>query len=636
MGRAIRDRRNVVRVKWAIIGTTLIALVAMISYAFRDTQRTPRRQRSAQVNYYAGTDTPSIPPPSPAATRYLNASIDVAYIGSDACSKCHQEQYESYLQTAHSNSMSIVDAASQPPDGRYIHAATGLLYRSYRDDNQIRHREELTFAGKPFVIGDHTLKYLVGSGRFARTYLVERDGLLMESPLTWYEKAKEWALSPGFEELGHPSFSRAITEGCLGCHSGRSEQVSPKIGHHAIHELAIGCERCHGPGELHQAKWSGDVANTATEEDLTIVNPRGLSRELVDDICAQCHLHGDGQVVARGQRASNYRPGRRLSDYTVHYQVEPSSSGMQVVGHVEQMRKSMCYIDSDSLTCVSCHDPHRDRRKLDDVGYYRSKCLQCHDPEACGVELAKRQHDAEDNCIHCHMPQAPTEVTHVAFTHHRIGIHPIAAATDELPQKRLVPLADLSKLSRPDQQRVVGLAHLQQYALHADDSKYHSFRQLAAASLTNAAPEGISDAETMLALATLASLDNNTEETRRLIKRGLGGQPMISETRLKFLGLAVDDAIASKDFRQLKHLISQRMKLQQLADDWLLLGAAELQTQHLDQAIAALERAIELDPLQLEAYQPLGELYEAQGYEAAANRLRERFEQLMRLEANPP
>ena len=57
----------------------------------------------------------------------------------------------------------------------------------------------------------------------------------------------------------------------------------------------IGCERCHGPGELHVAH-----PEIIGGRDMTIVNPASLAPSLRDAVCEQCHLQGEKRVLRRG------------------------------------------------------------------------------------------------------------------------------------------------------------------------------------------------------------------------------------------------------------------------------------------------------------------------------------------------
>ena len=59
---------------------------------------------------------------------------------------------------------------------------------------------------------------------------------------------------------------------------------------------AIGCERCHGPGELHVRR-----QEVVDDRDLSIVNPRHLEPSLRAAVCEQCHLMGDHRIERQGR-----------------------------------------------------------------------------------------------------------------------------------------------------------------------------------------------------------------------------------------------------------------------------------------------------------------------------------------------
>ena len=104
-------------------------------------------------------------------------------------------------------------------------------------------------------------------------YLIERDGYLFESPITWYPQERKWDLSPGYEK-SNVHFDRPIQPDCLFCHANRVEPVAGSVNRYRrpiFQDLGIGCERCHGPGALH-------VLDPVTVDgrDMTIVNPARL------------------------------------------------------------------------------------------------------------------------------------------------------------------------------------------------------------------------------------------------------------------------------------------------------------------------------------------------------------------------
>ncbi|MCA9205427.1 MAG: hypothetical protein KDA59_20385, partial [Planctomycetales bacterium] len=365
------------------------------------------------------------PLPAVSESPYLNVTDNAQYVGSAACRDCHQAETNTYQMTAHSAALSDVDPSKEPPEDSFVHAASGREYTVYTSEGRVHHRESLPADdGETIESNDYPLRYLVGSGRHSRTYLVEADGFLLESPITWYASRQAWGVSPGYDEPDHPGFSRMVGTDCLICHAGQLNAAHQQYRHLELIEQSIGCERCHGPGSLHvEHRKSKEVI----VEDLTIVHPGDLSRSLQESICAQCHMQAAAMVRVRGRDYADFRPGLPLSDFQLHYQTDDSHDSMTVVGHFEQMHRSQCYIQSTTLTCTNCHAMHEPPPE-DKVAYYKQKCFSCHSSDNCGLELAeRREHQPQDNCVACHMPTSDTDIPHIAFTHHRIGIHALSS-----------------------------------------------------------------------------------------------------------------------------------------------------------------------------------------------------------------
>ena len=83
----------------------------------------------------------------------------------------------------------------------------------------------------------------------------------------------------GFDFDQH--FARPITAECMFCHSNRAFEVEHTVNGFRppiFAGYAIGCERCHGPGELHVRRH--ERAEDYAGLDETIVNPRNLAPEL--------------------------------------------------------------------------------------------------------------------------------------------------------------------------------------------------------------------------------------------------------------------------------------------------------------------------------------------------------------------
>ena len=100
---------------------------------------------------------------------------------------------------------------------------------------------------------------------------------MRQSPIAWYAQQGRWDLAPGYRGQ-NLHFDRPILAGCLFCHTNRFEFAEGRPP--TFHGLSIGCERCHGPGALHDGRAKG-----ADEVDLTIVNPADLAPALRDAVC---------------------------------------------------------------------------------------------------------------------------------------------------------------------------------------------------------------------------------------------------------------------------------------------------------------------------------------------------------------
>ncbi len=552
---------------------------------------------------------PDFPVPAFTETPYLNVGPEAHYIGIDACAECHRDNHKSYLMTAHSRALAKVDVQGEPPDAAFHHQASGRDYRVYRRDGQLRHEEVLrTSGGSEIARLDLPAKYVMGSGSFGRSYLVEADGFLQESPISWYSSKKKWDLSPGYNQAAHWSFERPIRIGCLNCHAGRVQPADGSTHKMLIHEQAIGCERCHGPGSLH-AEQHRTHQLAPGQADFSIVNPTKLSRPLLESICADCHLNGPAVVAHRGRGPTDFRPGRPLTDYRTDYRFDSGNEQMTVVGHIEQLRRSKCYQNADSLTCITCHDPHATERPKNPVEFYRQKCLNCHADKGCSLDRSERRKQSPaDNCVACHMPRGDTDIPHIAFTHHRIGIHRTRtpAAPDRVPA--LVPTDDDSQLSPADRERNLGLAYVVA-ASNAEYARYaNAFRAHALSLLEGVSAAGLNDGATDQALAELLSKSDG-ERARRYARDALDTPDLQPEPRALALMLLASTEFDEHDYKAAITRLEELVRLRRFSEDWRVLGVSYLLDGRVQSAIRALEKSLAMRPFQPATCRALGEAY---------------------------
>jgi Flp pilus assembly protein TadD len=421
-------------------------------------------------------------PPEPVArtdpwadyiSPYRNVRSGIAYVGDDACARCHETQAKTYLQHPMGRDLApVANAALLERYGKEVHnpfEALGFQFRAERRGPQMFHH--ISFQdpnGKVIIQHQQEVQFVIGSGTRTYSYLVNHDGALSESPITWFPQSQVWDLSPGFGRsyLG----GRPVREECLFCHCSHAEHVPGSENRYAppiFTGFAIGCERCHGPGELHVQRME-DHPLQPGEVDETIVNPGRLDPVLREAVCQQCHLEGSNRILRRGRQPFGFRPSLPLHRHLSVFVPAPGyRQPDQFVGQVEQMHESRCFKASQGkLGCISCHDPHRVPSPAERVGFFRSRCLTCHKVESCAASLTtRRQTDKEDSCIRCHMPRHGTgDIPHTAVTDHRIVRRPEQAQPPPAAEFQMggMPLAsfygDFAGPDDPEVARDLGIA----------------------------------------------------------------------------------------------------------------------------------------------------------------------------------
>jgi predicted CXXCH cytochrome family protein len=358
-------------------------------------------------------------PPSP----YWNTRPGVKYVGDAACAGCHREIAEAYRTHPMGRSLGPVGEVSPErpvvPQAGIAFEAAGFSYAVENRGGKVIHKEtRRDRSGQVLSEVEAEVLYALGSGASGVSYLFERDGFLFQSPISWYSQEKRWDLSPGYDR-DNPHFGRPIQTGCVFCHANLADPVvgtenqyrAPTFRGHAV-----GCERCHGPGELHV-----DHPSAAGEADLTIVNPGKLAPVLRDSVCQQCHLLSMGRVIRAGRELFDYRPGLPLRRFLAVFQKTEAAGDFRALRHEEQMRVSRCSTASAGrLGCTSCHDPHRLPPASGKAAYFRTRCLACHQQHGCSAPPAVRQARGDD-CVSCHMPRQPlSNMVHTAATNHCI------------------------------------------------------------------------------------------------------------------------------------------------------------------------------------------------------------------------
>jgi len=346
--------------------------------------------------------------------------------------ECHASIAESYAGTGMGRSfyplseeVAVEDFTSS---NRLELPVDGLAYEmTARPDGFWMRQIAVGEGGHVMAETERRILYVLGSGNHSRSYLTGRDGYLFQMPVCWYPGKPGWDLCPGYEHRNQ-FFTRAADGSCLFCHNARVPLLpgaTNRYGEGMPH--GIDCERCHGPGERHAARWRSPP-ETVPDTDDTIVNPAKLPQELRIHVCLQCHL-GDADASERVRREGvdlrDFRPGDHIADWVDVMTFEhPAEDRFGLGGQGDRLLLSRCYRESGGkLDCLSCHNPH--------VSVYagetprdgfRKACLGCHASGDCGLEeAARRQRSAPDDCTACHMRRSePADQRFTLFTDHWI------------------------------------------------------------------------------------------------------------------------------------------------------------------------------------------------------------------------
>ncbi|HWE00477.1 MAG TPA: hypothetical protein VG345_15605, partial [Bryobacteraceae bacterium] len=70
------------------------------------------------------------------------------------------------------------------------------------------------------------LAFFVGSGAVASSYLINVDGFLYESPVSYYSASGRWNFAPGYAKYSYPYLARAVAPGCIACHASGAKPVA--------------------------------------------------------------------------------------------------------------------------------------------------------------------------------------------------------------------------------------------------------------------------------------------------------------------------------------------------------------------------------------------------------------------------
>ena len=216
------------------------------------------------------------------------------------------------------------------------------------------------------------------------------------------------------------------------------------------------------------------------------------------------------------------------------------------------------------------------------------------------------------------MPQVDTDIPHIAFRHHRIGVHR-PEQTEKLDHSQsdldsdgnLKTIQDLSRFSQAERDRMLGLAY---YRLHFQRSWQHGRFLLRADGLLKRAARKITGAAALdAARAEIAWETRRMSAADRWADRVLSADNAEAAARAVALHVKAQVLIERGDPKQAIPLLEELTTTRRNPFDWALLGHCRSLAGEVSEAIAAFEGVLKIAPGQGAIHTTLVPLYERAG-----------------------
>jgi predicted CXXCH cytochrome family protein len=421
----------------------------------------------------------------------------VASVSSETCFKCHENHHASWKRTYHRSMTREATPENVKGDFAnavyYYHGTTTRMTREgdafFMETVDPAWADWAAKSGKPLEqLGPARTKRfqvarLVGSHWFQECLYRDDTGRYWRLPVSYSIVEGRWLhtngafLVPDTDEF----FSKSTiwNESCVFCHNTKPSKrplpatpFSPKGGYRTeVAELGISCEACHGPAADHVLANQNPARRLALPHsehgDPTIVNPRRLSVERADAVCAHCHgatvvkveawdpvsvtepyIAGEDlmrsysffwsekqqQELAGGEIAPRAAGTARAATVAGDGRFWGDGTPLTTALEYNGMALSRCYQNGQgSLRCITCHDLHpQEPNFLLRPGMASNEaCYQCHaDYRARLTEHTHHPAESQGSlCYNCHMPY---QVYSLLTTHrsHRIESPTIEGSVD--------------------------------------------------------------------------------------------------------------------------------------------------------------------------------------------------------------
>ncbi|MFC2103407.1 tetratricopeptide repeat protein [Bacteroidota bacterium] len=531
---------------------------------------------------------------------FLNADLRYKYTGTESCKECHEEVYDAYMNSPTGHSMSRVAEDNIiekfPQDSVVYDSSKNFYYEMLKKDGKFYQREYRLDPDSNLVHERWMeAQYIIGSGTNLRIYFYDENGMFYELPLTWYVHKQKWDMSPGYREFNNNRFSRYVSSMCFSCHNGHMSQVEDANNRYEtpIH-TGIGCEDCHGPGELHIKQLKDKELSDIPDYVMTTVNPVKLSPERRNDVCLQCHIEGKSWALRDKKSWFDFRPGFLLKDHrSVYAESQQTKHTFRVADTGNRMFLSPCFTGSHGqLTCDFCHTSHN-TYEVDKIKDNRQTCMRCHPIEGLPMRES-RFAESRENCNRCHMNKAPADNTlhGVIDTDHWIRINSDWDKIDWIPERQhtqkiiLTPIVDKKDSASGIRQ---GIAYAEYYFNENRSQYYLDSANYYLQSGLKLSPQNING---NYYLGRIESIMNNYKESEKHLKNAIQLYPEHSDAYYELALLYEKQNIYGKAITTIKEAIEYKNNEAAYLE---LLGSLYYEVDSVQQAVEVLNESIKID-----------------------------------------
>jgi tetratricopeptide (TPR) repeat protein len=545
---------------------------------------------------------------------FVNTGLKVKYTGTESCQECHQEAYEAYMKSPTGHSMGRLtenNIIEKFPQDYVVYDSTkNYYYEMLKKDGKFYQREyRLDPNGN--VVHERLMEaqYIIGSGSNLRIYFYDENGMFYELPLTWYVHKQKWDLSPGYREFDNNRFSRYVSSMCFSCHNGNMAKLENANNRYKKpYKLGIGCEDCHGPGEIHIKQTKEKELNDLPDFVKTIVNPASLSPERRNDVCLQCHIEGKSWALQDKKTWFDFRPGLLLTDQrSVYASLKQTTSSFNVANTGSRLFMSPCFDASHGqLTCDFCHSSHN-VIEVDKVKNNRQSCMRCHPIEGLPMREARLGESRED-CNRCHMKKAPANNTlhGVVDTDHWIRINSDWDKLDWYSERKhvekliLTPIIDNKDSSSDIRQ---GIAY-SEYYFTEEREKY--YLDSAFYYLKKGLNKNTSSIYGNYYLGRIEGERKNYKEALNYLNNSINLDPEYSYAFYELAKIYKKQ----RDYKSAISSIKEAINYKNAEPTYLeLLGTLYYETDSVKQAVDVLNRSIKIDSQNPNVFFILGNIY---------------------------